>query len=204
MKKKHIRAFTLVEILIVMVLVSLLTIGAIAGGSYAIKQARIKRKIKNVDQISSLLSAYYNENLNYPQIGNITDGTPSTAIVTSDSTSVDPKLPVKYLDDASKQDTDSYTRPIDDFKRVIVNVSLLDYLKPYMDGFEFDNEPCKTSGCYAYARSSSTTTYALCVQLDTKKEIKESNARGDEGEYCYCTGGSNEYDLTCSATNRFN
>ena len=206
MRRNSLKAFTLVEILIVMVLVGLLTVGVIAGGSYAIKQARIKRKIKNVDQIATLLQAYYNKNMSYPQIGKVSDGTPSTAIVANIEEA--PKIPEKELPiDDIKDDSkiDDYkTVPIGDYNLITTGTTLLDYLVPYSEGFEFNNEPCKASGCYAYTRSSSTTTYALCVQLDTNKEIKDSNARGDDGEYCYCTGGSNEYDLTCSATNRFN
>lgn len=60
------KAFTLVELLIVMAIIGLLSIGAIAGGSYAIKQGRISRKVKNVDMISTLLQAYYNDKLDYP------------------------------------------------------------------------------------------------------------------------------------------
>jgi len=71
-KQQRTKAFTLVEMLIVMAIIGLLSIGAIAGGSYAIRQGRVSRKIKNVDQLAALLQAHYNENLAYPEGTNTT------------------------------------------------------------------------------------------------------------------------------------
>lgn len=79
------KAFTLVELLIVMAIIGLLSIGAIAGGSYAIRQGRISRKMKNVDQFAAMLQAHYNDSLTYPQIGTTADNTPSLVLVGTNS-----------------------------------------------------------------------------------------------------------------------
>lgn len=65
-RRLNTKGFTLVELLIVMAIIGLLSIAAIAGGSYAIKQGRTSRKRKEVDQVATLLQAYYNEKLSYP------------------------------------------------------------------------------------------------------------------------------------------
>lgn len=164
-----------------MAIIGLLSIGAIAGGSYAIKQGRITRKMKNVDQIATLIQAYYNDKQSYPQIASTPDGTPSIFIANE----VKNEITSKLIDTKTSSS------------------SLLDALSAYSDGFTFNNEPCSSSGCYAYTRATgSDTSYALCVQLDTTEKIKQSNASGDEGEYCYCVGGSSDYDVTCKATDK--
>jgi prepilin-type N-terminal cleavage/methylation domain-containing protein len=64
--KNHKNAFTLVELLLVMAIIGVLSIGAIAGGGFALKRARDTRKKNNVDQIATMMEAYYNDNLAYP------------------------------------------------------------------------------------------------------------------------------------------
>ncbi len=184
-----------------MAIIGLLSIGAIAGGSYAIKQGRITRKVKNVDQIASLLQAYYNDKSEYPRIGIISDGTPSTAIISNSQSGgeriITLTIPIRSLPSKETLEDTSIT----DSKITTSDDSLMNHLSVYSDGFNFNNEPCKSNGCYAYTRSSeNTSSYALCVQLDTTSPVKQSNAKGDEGEICYCTGGSSDYNITCAAT----
>ena len=114
------KAFTLVELLIVMAIIGLLSIGAIAGGSYAIKQGRISRKKKNVDMISTLLQAYYNDNMDYPKYS-----VPPTGGVNYTVTTAANVKQVKTLVDSAQ-------------------------MTVYREGFVFNNEPCTADGCYGY------------------------------------------------------
>lgn len=74
---KLFKAFTLVELLVVMAIISFLSVGAFAGLSFGLRQARDVQKKKIVDLAHTALQAYYSDFGSYPkcQSGN---GTPST------------------------------------------------------------------------------------------------------------------------------
>lgn len=61
------KAFTLVELLVVMAIISFLSVGAFAGLSYGLRQSRDVQKKKLVDLAHTALQAYYADYAAYPK-----------------------------------------------------------------------------------------------------------------------------------------
>lgn len=61
------KAFTLVELLVVMAIISFLSVGAFAGLSFGLRQARDVQKKKIVDLAQTALQAYYADYAAYPK-----------------------------------------------------------------------------------------------------------------------------------------
>ncbi|MCC7304263.1 type II secretion system protein [bacterium] len=69
------KAFTLVELLVVMAIISFLSVGAFAGLSFGLRQSRDVQKKKLVDLAHTAMQAYYADNAKYPKCENNSNGT---------------------------------------------------------------------------------------------------------------------------------
>ena len=61
------KAFTLVELLVVMAIISFLSVGAFAGLTFGLRQARDTQRKKLVDLANTSLQAYYSDYSTYPK-----------------------------------------------------------------------------------------------------------------------------------------
>ncbi|MBN1373832.1 type II secretion system protein [Candidatus Dojkabacteria bacterium] len=81
--KKATKAFTFLELMIVLVIIGILTMGVTLAAGYGMKLARDSRRKKNVDNLAGLMQAYYNDNIKYPVDADMTVMIGSSGALTS-------------------------------------------------------------------------------------------------------------------------
>lgn len=93
------RAFTLIEILVVVTIIGLITIAGIISYSQFLKQSRDAKRKADIELIRGALEMYRSNNNKYPQpaevTGSIKDPLPATNIYINKTPS-DPKSPSVY------------------------------------------------------------------------------------------------------------
>jgi len=63
------KAFTLVELMVVMAIIAFLSVGAYGGLTFALRQGRDTQRMRIADQIQTALTAYYADYAVYPGCG---------------------------------------------------------------------------------------------------------------------------------------
>jgi type II secretory pathway pseudopilin PulG len=109
--RKTYKAFTLVEMLIVMGIIIILMAVGIASGRFAIRRANKIEHQNAAEQIYQALQAYYSDYREYPDKGPANDETPQTLI--TGTTSEDDDSLAEYIDDFDGGSEASYAYHVD-------------------------------------------------------------------------------------------
>ncbi len=184
------KAFTLVELLVVMAIISFLSVGAFAGLSFGLRQARDVQKKKIVDLAQTALQAYYADYAAYPKCANGQSPAGATA-------------PGWYVC------TDSFPRPSSTAAGFLINNAGVGGVKDYLEGewpsTNANADPGATSEYLRYyvfpgtgGATSTPLKYAVCVTVENKNSSTNLIRKGSSPatKDCYCAG--TEYsDVAC-------
>jgi len=183
------KAFTLVELLVVMAIISFLSVGAFAGLSFGLRQARDVQRKKIVDLAHVALQAYYSDFNSYPK---------TTAAGCNQSVSGVTATGWGYCTGAfpeKETETDSFVYALDPngFK---------DKLEGEWPTGSNTSNPNSVGGndllryFYFPASGAKPTKFAVCISVENKNGGNVT-AKNSNKKDCYCVG-ADYLDLQCA------
>lgn len=181
------KAFTLVELLVVMAIISFLSVGAFAGLSFGLRQARDVQKKKIVDLAHTAMQAYYSDYGSYPKC----NGTESTSGMPTGWAYCPGAFPFNGTGGYLITNTGSSTP-----------TGIKDYLEGEWPTQNSNANPGQTDGYLRYYVSSGTGAklkFAVCITVENKNSNSNIIRKGSSPatKDCYCAG--TEYaDVACT------
>lgn len=177
------KGFSMVELLIVMAIISILTIGTIAGLSFGMRQARDSQRRAMLDNLTKALTAYYQENNFYPG--------PERGSVSCNYTVSSTDF--KFCEGAF-------------FDGDLINSALVIQLSPYFEN-KFDkgtiDSMARRVGYYIKdTTGGQVSEYALCAVMEgtspsyTNGPTDNANSAGN---HCYCIGSQSAAAINCNS-----
>ncbi|WKZ24160.1 MAG: type II secretion system protein [Candidatus Dojkabacteria bacterium] len=180
------KAFTLVELLVVMAIISFLSVGAFAGLSFGLRQARDTQRKKAVELVQIALQAYYSDYASYPKC--VSQGTK----IGNDWEFCSGAFPIMGT---SGTITEGFL--IDGEGRV----GIKDYLEGEWPRGNSNVNPGENERYMKYYVNESGNTklrYAVCVTLENTTAASNLVRKGDGNERdCYCVG-TNYEEVACA------
>lgn len=190
-----IKAFTLVELMVVMAIIAFLTVAAYGGLTFALRQGRDTQRMRIADQIQTALTAYYADWQTYPGCTYSGNGTNTRFSGGVQGVGVPGYFTCPNAFDSDASATSS-----------LINAQVPGGLKNYFEG-EFTSGPmAKTNSHlndirYYYVKNSdgSGSRFTVCVGLENPRggNIKtgiRSTSSSHPG--CYCNG-SDQSAIAC-------
>jgi len=183
------KAFTLVELMVVMAIIAFLSVGAYGGLTFALRQGRDTQRMRIADQVQTALTAYYADYAVYPGCG----GWSGTTFGNGTAVAVgSPAIPnYKFCPGALL--TTATSLPL---------VAGKGGLKDYFEGEYTTGSMTSDSNIrYYYIQSSgdkSGTRFTVCVALENPKAgMGRTNAAASNRlRGCYCNG-SDQSAVAC-------
>jgi prepilin-type N-terminal cleavage/methylation domain-containing protein len=183
------KAFTLVELMVVMAIIAFLSVGAYGGLTYALRQGRDTQRIRIADQVQTAMQAYYADYQGY--LG-CTGGTtvtvpgfvPATGLMfcpgafgatSSFVTTASPNGLKDYFESEFKWGPINNATNVDNEIRY--------YFQPTVTGVK-----------------TKANKFTVCVSLENTKGAAASVTKGNVARGCYCVG-ANQSDIACFGMN---
>jgi prepilin-type N-terminal cleavage/methylation domain-containing protein len=178
-----IKAFTLVELMVVMAIIAFLSVGAYGGLTFALRQGRDTQRMRIADQVQTALTAYYADYSGYPSCAGAAGVSGATGVFTCNAA----------------------------FEKTGMMVGsegvLLDYFEseftwgPISSDSSVDND----MRYYFVPKTSSVSTghnankFTVCVTLENQNggNVKEGKNNTGEKKGCYCVG-ANQKEVACA------
>lgn len=183
------KAFTLVELMVVMAIIAFLSVGAYGGLTYALRQGRDTQRMRITDQIQTALVAYYADWASYPGCTGISTGisVDSKTIFTCSGAFSDAATSfVKTTADGSYSNGEG----------------LKDYFESEFAWGPFSSTDTDSRLKYYWLPAGSgtngaATSFTICTTLENKNggNVK-NNANIPVGRGCYCVG-ANQSVVAC-------
>lgn len=183
------KAFTLVELLVVMAIISFLSVGAFAGLSYGLRQSRDVQKKKLVDLAHTALQAYYADYAAYPKC----NGAPSTVTGLTGGWYYCPgAFPIRGQAGSG----------------FLITSGGITGLMDYLEGeWPTSNSNADTAAGDKYLRyyintgsggaSGTPLKFAVCITVENKNGNSNLTRKGTTVKDCYCAGA--EYaEVSCA------
>lgn len=191
MIKVRFKAFTLVELMVVMAIIAFLSVGAYAGITFALRQGRNTQRMRVADQLQTALTAYYADFQKYPTC------TGASRMSTSNSSLyVYPCPGLLTISGGTGQEAQP---------GAVITQDAPVGLKEYFDG-DFKLGAIKEVDSVMYyfhkpsASSTTATKFTVCVDLEgprggnTTKVSPHAKAGQND---CYCVG-SEQAAIACN------
>lgn len=184
---KLFKAFTLVELLVVMAIISFLSVGAFAGLSFGLRQARDVQKKKIVDLAQTALQAYYSDYATYPKCGSTGSGTGSLAVTAAGGSQW------YYCADAFPKTSSTGTVTPGNLIIGGGKTGIKDYLEgewPTSNANAQAGESDKYIRYYYSPGSSSgpALKFAVCITMENKTSSSNIKNISTNVNDCYCAG----------------
>lgn len=181
------KAFTLVELLVVMAIISFLSVGAFAGLSFGLRQARDTQRKKAVELVQIALQAYYSDYASYPKCEGGNDG---NVISGTDWVPCPNAFPT-----ASSGGTIATGYLIDEGGRT----GIKDYLEGEWPRGNGNIDPGANEYLMYYVnRGATKMRYAVCITLENTTAASNLVRKGENDERdCYCVG-TNYEEVACA------
>jgi len=177
---KRFKAFTLVELMVVMAIISFLSVGAYAGLTFALRQGRDTQRRRIVDQIQTALIAYYSDYSEYP---GCPSGSGTGLLTTYGSVNVPGTGGLSY-----KACQDAFTKDEPSLIASESPIGLHDYFENEFKWGPIENEEFAKDDMQYYFQpkgSDAARKYTVCVALENPKDP------------CYCVG-SEATEIACA------
>lgn len=185
------KAFTLVELMVVMAIIAFLTVGAYGGLTFALRQGRDTQRMRIADQVQTALTAYYADYASYPGCGGWNGTIFGTSGTTVSSTPAIANL--KYCSDALLKKTTS-----------LPYIPGRGGLKDYFEG-DYTPGTMSTDNHIRYyyvlqTGNRSGTRFTVCVALENPRAgmgIDRESVTTNQFKGCYCNG-ADQSSIKCS------